>query len=353
MVLHQAEESGSDPEQILNLLLRIPITHSRYSELSQSDFENELPFNCGYQGSTGVSPSEAPAVTENRTSLSARSEKSLRKIIALCKEKNIALLLFSAPYPGSEEQLSRENTVSDIAKQNDVPFLNFNLFWQETGIDFSKDIRDGIHLNNSGAEKITKYLEEYILQHYSLEDHRGDSKYFRWDQDVRFLADKEWKHDLDNAGDLNQYLELAGSKSDFDYMISLDGDYKAMGNVYNKSLEKMGIDGDSYEKGGTFVYSGGKFVYWSSGKDTFEYQGKMGNTNVSAARIATETEDDWDAQNTKDRLIIGETNYAHAVNGVNMVIYDPQLDLVVDSISVNIYNGLQPEHYEDDTDVHE
>jgi hypothetical protein len=90
-------------------------------------------------------------------------------------------------------------------------------------------------------------------------------------------------------------------------MISLDGDYKAMGNVYNKSLEKMGIDGDSYEKGGTFVYSGGKFVYWSSGKDTFEYQGKMGNTNVSAARIATETEDDWDAQNTKDRLIIGET----------------------------------------------
>jgi hypothetical protein len=36
-----------------------------------------------------------------------------------------------------------------------------------------------------------------------------------------------------------------------------------------------------------------------------------------------------------------------------MVIYDPQLDLVVDSISVNIYNGLQPEHYEDDTDVHE
>lgn len=37
-------------------------------------------------------------------------------------------------------------------------------------------------------------------------------------------------------------------------MISLDGDYKAMGDVYNKLLEKMGIDGDAYEKGGTFVY---------------------------------------------------------------------------------------------------
>lgn len=79
----------------------------------------------------------------------------------------------------------------------------------------------------------------------------------------------------------------------------------------------------------------------------------MGNTAVSAARIATDTEYAWDAQNTKDRLIIGETNYAHAVNGVNMVIFDPELNLVVDSISVNIYNGLQLEHYKDDTDVHE
>ena len=47
------------------------------------------------------------------------------------------------------------------------------------------DSRDGgNHLNYSGAKKISVWLGDYLAKDYQLEDHRKDSRYQRWQQDV-------------------------------------------------------------------------------------------------------------------------------------------------------------------------
>ena len=72
-----------------------------------------------------------------------------------------------------------------------------------TGVDFSVDTYDGgLHLNLSGAEKLSKYFGEILSEEYGILDHRGETKYDRvWEQKIAFyyaekekqLADREWR----------------------------------------------------------------------------------------------------------------------------------------------------------------
>ena len=69
-------------------------------------------------------------------------------------------------------------------------------------MDFSKDTYDGgLHLNLSGAEKITEYLGEFLRNEYELPDHRGEKELQEiWDQKI-ILYEREKER---------QYAELGG-----------------------------------------------------------------------------------------------------------------------------------------------
>jgi hypothetical protein len=281
-------------------------------------------------------------------------EEYLQKIIDLCKQENIGLVLFCAPYPETADESAQQNSIADLAKANGITFFDFNTFYQKIGIDFATDYRDGDHLNSSGADKVTKYLEDYLRANYDLTDHRGDPAYKLWDENSRYLQDKDDLHELQTATDLNAYLTALGKvSSKYDIILSLDGNYNAQGDTaYAPSLANLGIDMDSYHQGGTFVLHQGQFEYYSGADETFSYTGQFGNQAMAvdrkaAAESATEdAERGTEGTNINDGLYIGETNYALAVNGVNIVVYDPEINLVVDSIGVDVFEGLTPERPE-------
>ena len=350
-VLNQTKLYGFDNEFRNELLLKMPIIHARYSELERNDFVNEYYFKRGYGGSYDLQVSDPPQLTEDRTALSPMGEEYLQKIIDLCKQENIGLVLFCAPYPETTDASAQQNAIADFAKANGTTFFDFNTFYQKIGIDFSTDYRDGNHLNNSGADKVTKYLEDYIRANYDLTDHRGNAAYKVWDENSRYLQDKDDLHELQTVTDLNAYLAALGKvSSKYDIIVSLDGDYNAQGDTaYASSLANLGIDMDSYHQGGTFVLHQGQFEYYSGTDETFSYTGQFGNQAIAvdrkaAAGSATEDADGGtEGTNINDGLYIGETNYASAVNGVNIVVYDPEINLVVDSIGVDVFEGLTPE----------
>ncbi|MDE6674951.1 MAG: hypothetical protein K2K19_09120, partial [Acetatifactor sp.] len=54
-------------------------------------------------------------------------------------------------------------------------YINFLELIEETGLDFSTDTYDaGLHLNLSGAEKITEYLGEVLREETDLADRRDE-----------------------------------------------------------------------------------------------------------------------------------------------------------------------------------
>ena len=66
----------------------------------------------------------------------------------------------------------------------------------------------------------------------------------------------------------------------------------------------------------------------------------MGTIKVSRSIPNSEVQDEYDGPNRNDGLYVNNTNYAQVVNGLSIVVYDPDLGLVVDSAGVNVYLGL-------------
>lgn len=337
-VLNQTKLYGFDDEFRNELLLKMPIIHSRYAELTRNDFVNEYYFKRGYGGGFEVQPSDEPVLTEERKPISDMGREYLQKIIDLCNDEGIGLVLFCAPYPESEEECAQQNSVSDLAADNGVTYIDFNRTYSDIGIDFDTDFRDGNHLNNSGADKVTAYLENYLNKNYDLEDHRGDTNYVLWDDNSRYLQDKDDLNLLQNATDINDYLELLGSMKDkYDIVLTLSGNYNAMGeDSYADSLKYLGINMDSYMQGGAFVIKNGLFEYYSDGDDSFLYSGSFEKQTISVSRKTTSDNDN----ESVDSIVLGEDNYAIAQNGINIVVYDPEINLVIDVVNVDVYQGL-------------
>lgn len=347
MVLEQAGLYGFTFETTAEYLFKLPIVHSRYNEITIEDQYNQYFFRRGYKGSFECVPATETVATERRNELSDESKEYLRRIVELCNSKGVDVVFFCAPYSEDETSYADQNGVSDYINSLGEVFIDFNRLYDEISFNFATDIRDGGHVNNSGSAKVTKYLEQYILSNYEISDHRGDEDYYLWDLDSKYVADRTDLYELECSEDVNQYLSyLSSVMSKYVIIISLDGQYNVLGeSAYSSSLAQLGINTDSYEQGGTYIINKGEIAYWSGYEDTFKYIQKFDQGTIEVSRTIANSlvEDDYNSVNSNDKLIVNGINYSQVVNGINIVVYDPDLNLVMDSVGVNVYLGLTPD----------
>lgn len=196
--------SMTNEENFLEYVFPILRYHSRWSELKVEDvkgmFRNERVTHNGYYMRVDIRPAEN--VPEGRIladySFGENAWNYLDKIVTLCQEKDVQLVLVKAPslypywYPQWEEQ------VEAYALENDLPYINFLELVDETGLDFSTDTYDaGLHLNLSGAEKITRYLGEYLHTELGLQDRRGEETLTKqWEQKIdEYAKDRDAQYE--------------------------------------------------------------------------------------------------------------------------------------------------------------
>ena len=103
--------------------------------------------------------------------------KYLDMMAELCEERGIQLILIKAPslypywYPQWEEQ------VEAYAAKKGLPYINFLDLQGETGIDYTTDTYDGgLHMNLSGAEKLSRYMGRYLMDEAGIPDRRGEAE---------------------------------------------------------------------------------------------------------------------------------------------------------------------------------
>ena len=108
----------------------------------------------------------------------------MRRIVQLCRDHGSQVLLVTVP-AALGWNLARHNGIAAFAEAEGLPYLDFNLAENDPGIDWSTDTSDGgTHLNWLGAQKVTTALGDYLREHYTLEDHRGQPGYETWDGDA-------------------------------------------------------------------------------------------------------------------------------------------------------------------------
>ncbi len=175
------QASMTSKEQFLDYVFPILRYHARWNDLKAEDltymFRDKTVSHNGYYMRVDVKPAEN--VPEGKLladyHFGDTAYAYLDKITDLCKKNDIQLVLVKAPslypywYPEWEEQME------DYAAAHDLCYINFLELRDETQLDFSRDTYDGgLHLNLSGAEKITKYLGEYLKSNTSVPDRRDD-----------------------------------------------------------------------------------------------------------------------------------------------------------------------------------
>ena len=65
--------------------------------------------------------------------------------------------------------------MEDYAAKNNLKYYNFLEMTEEIGLDFNTDTYDGgLHLNLSGAEKLSRYFGEILARDCGLESRRGE-----------------------------------------------------------------------------------------------------------------------------------------------------------------------------------
>jgi len=120
--------------------------------------------------------------TDDRTPVTFITRYYLDKIKRLCDAHGTKLLFVTAPSPVNHT-MQRHNEVQALADALAVPYLDLNLNTEELGIDWNLDTLDGgDHLNYTGCQKATAYLQRYMQTHYTLPDRRKDARYETWNK---------------------------------------------------------------------------------------------------------------------------------------------------------------------------
>lgn len=184
------------PEQDdrVEFLCNLSIYHSRWEEIGVGDFKPELSKEKGAEARIHVNPVEAPALISegNIDETETMGKEYLRRIIALCKEKNVKLLLANLPQSADEDSQRMYASASVFADGENVDFINYLTRDKIGVIDYATDMFDNeSHLNPSGARKVTRDLGKYLVEHYNLPDHRradgalSEGLITKWNQDYQ------------------------------------------------------------------------------------------------------------------------------------------------------------------------
>lgn len=167
-------------------LFPLSVYHDRWKELEEEDFKGVNDITYGAKLNTDSKEISEYTITKEKKQLPEHSEAYLRKLVTLCNEQNVELLMVNLPVDyGAKHGVMGDmnkmqmyyNAISDFAAENQIHYWNYMEHRDDVALDFQKDYDGGYHLNIFGAEKLTDFLGQYIIELYSLKDRRNDEKF--------------------------------------------------------------------------------------------------------------------------------------------------------------------------------
>lgn len=324
-------QEAVDRERQMDYLLRWPIVHTRYAELTRYDFVQYDPSiygrgaNWGWGQGTGAWP-EAAKTCGDAAPLSEENRRWLDRLLAMGAENNVDIVFFVAPMQVYNDEQAIYNGAAEYVTAAGAEWIDFNKLYEEIGISSNTDFEDAYHCNAYGAEKVTAYMGRYLQQYYELEDHREDMAYAAWDQSLQLYQHCETAEVLEQL-DMESYLlalpELEGMK----IILSLDGDYRSSPLPLDQYAARLGIPYEQYETGGKWVIGDGKAEAFLDNMSLEALCVELGGLDVlKLENLSLKT-----GESVLHNVKINGEFYGRALNGLTIIVYDPLREMVISS----------------------
>ena len=329
-----------DTKQSLgSYILRNVRFHDRWTELSEQDFSSvQMQKHYELKGYAPLSEigkyiniDYAPMDAYNTEDVEEPNELMkvyMDKMVEVCKDRGIDLVLVKTP--SNQWFYTRHNAIQRYADDKGLIFIDFNdkKYYDNCGFVFKEDMHDVEHANIWGADKITRYLADYLVEHIDSlanitdEQWEAANEYYN-----RIVRDCTLKHidNIDeyfNAINEDRYAILIAVKNDLDN--SLIEDMRSRFNLLG--LEFNITPGENYAAS---IYEGKR--YEEGGMNSVKISGSTRNKRTDFVIIS------GGAKGEKECSIILD-NCETSLNkqGINFVVYDNETWKIIDSMS---YDG--------------
>ncbi len=162
-------------EGYLSYYMPLCAFHDNWIDLKKASFRDPskgIGFfdTMGYMSSDAVCPiTIGDPSTFDQKELSGYALEILDDLVQVCKERNIDIIFYTAPWEGEYEY---GDAVEKYAEENGCKYFNMFELVEEVGLDGNTDFSDAGHLNDNGSVKVADYLGKYIVENYDVTDMR-------------------------------------------------------------------------------------------------------------------------------------------------------------------------------------
>lgn len=176
-----------DKDKQNQFLFDFIVYHDRWNELDSNDYKTlagkedrnplfgaEMRYEVELTPVMSPDPEPGQVLPEHTV-----GQEYLMKIIDECQRRGIGIVVTYLPFCATTEDKIAANTAGNVAAMYDVPYLNM---LNGDIIDIRTDLNDTGHLNVTGADKVTRYLGDWLKENGNLTDHRGDAAYAKYQE---------------------------------------------------------------------------------------------------------------------------------------------------------------------------
>ncbi len=284
--------------------------HNRWKELSKIDYtyfyQDKTNYTKGYLETQSVAQ-QAVSLSdydyEGEAWIGEANIACLDRMVKLCDKNQVELLLFKSP----KENWHRYETeaVRALADERGLQFVDYNELYynRELELDTTADFRDGDHLNDFGAKKVTSHLGAYLKVNYELPDRREDTKPNSWDTACDYKRRSGWQ----------DYMAATKAEECFHQLL---GDENLVIIVTRADAEK-----GRKSKVQQWVYENGKMALNVEWKENGIRHMKIGKSELVLSRLGGVYQ-----------VLIDDENYYQAGSRWNIIVYDK----IIEGVAANL-----------------
>lgn len=297
---------------LAEMLLKTPVIHTRYRDLSESDFRDKRLYGRGNYIFWEVNEdAEIPEACDIKAvgELTEETTYWLDKIVELADNEKIDLVFWVSPYLLKEDEAKIFNAVEEYSRRKGVEFINFNHIYEEIGFDYTTDMIDRGHVNVSGSDKVTGWLGSYLQDKYNLPSHKQEEKYYLWELNAEAWRHKVRNHEIQETQNLE---ELFNAVPRYGYTVVM--------MTAEENAERLCGKYGNYEIGMEPSYSGIRL--WVDG-----------NRQVCDEECLNLDLNRYTAMTVRDGVVnIAGQKFYIPTDGVRVLVFDNLLDEWVDDV---------------------